>query len=109
TPTPSLHAALPISKMDPETGEMLFFGYAPFPPYLTYHVVDRNGVLTRSEVIDVAWASMMHDFAITKDYVIFMLAPVVFDFMNLSKGGSLFSWEPERGAKLGVMPRSGGN
>jgi carotenoid cleavage dioxygenase len=96
-------------KMDPETGEMLFFGYAPFPPYLTYHVVDRNGVLTRSEVIDVAWASMMHDFAITKDYVIFMLAPVVFDFMNLSKGGSLFSWEPERGAKLGVMPRSGGN
>ena len=30
-------------KMDPETGEMLFFGYAPFPPYLQYHVVDRDG------------------------------------------------------------------
>jgi carotenoid cleavage dioxygenase-like enzyme len=96
-------------KMDPETGEMLFFGYAPFPPFLTYHVADRNGALTRSEVIDVEWPSMMHDFAITKDYVIFMLCPVVFDFMNLSKGGSLFSWEPERGAKLGIMPRTGGN
>lgn len=96
-------------KMDPETGEMLFFGYAPFPPFLTYHVVDRNGALTRSEVIDVEWPSMMHDFAITKDYVIFMLAPVVFDFTNVGKNGSLFAWEPERGAKLGVMPRTGGN
>ena len=96
-------------KMDPETGEMLFFGYAPFPPFLTYHVVDRSGALTRSEVIDVEWASMMHDFAITKDYVIFMLAPVVFDFANVGKTGSLFTWEPERGAKLGVMPRTGGN
>jgi carotenoid cleavage dioxygenase-like enzyme len=96
-------------KMDPETGEMLFFGYAPFPPFLTYHVADRNGALTRSEVIEVAWPSMMHDFAITKDYVIFMLAPVVFDFANVGKNGSLFTWEPERGAKLGVMPRNGGN
>ncbi len=97
-------------KMDPETGEMLFFGYAPFPPFLTYHVADPSGALVRSEVIDVAWPSMMHDFAITKDYVIFMLCPVVFDVANLtSGGGSLFSWQPERGAKLGVMPRNGGN
>ncbi len=29
-------------KMDPETGEMLFFGYSPFPPYLQYHVADRE-------------------------------------------------------------------
>ena len=29
-------------KMDPETGEMLFFGYSPFPPYLQYHVADRQ-------------------------------------------------------------------
>jgi len=96
-------------KLDPETGEMLFFGYAPFPPYLTYHVADASGALVRSEVIEVAWPSMMHDFAITKNYVIFMLCPVVFDFENVAKGGSLFSWQPERGAKLGIMPRSGGN
>lgn len=96
-------------KMDPETGEMLFFGYSPFPPYLTYHVADAEGALVRSEVIDIAWPTMMHDFAITKDYVIFMLCPIVFSFENVGKSGSLFSWEPERGAKLGVMPRSGGN
>ena len=96
-------------KMDPETGEMLFFGYSPFPPHLQYHVADRDGRLVRSEVIDVAWPSMMHDFAITKDHVIFILCPLVFSFENLAKRGGVFSWEPERGTRLGVMPRSGGN
>ncbi len=96
-------------KMDPETGEMLFFGYSPFPPHLQYHVADREGRLVRSEVIDVAWPSMMHDFAITKDHVIFILCPLVFSFENLAKRGGVFSWEPERGTRLGVMPRSGGN
>ena len=96
-------------KIDPETGEMLFFGYSPFPPWLQYHVADREGRLVRSEVIDVAWPSMMHDFAITKDHVIFILCPLVFSFENLAARRGAFSWEPERGTRLGVMPRSGGN
>ena len=96
-------------KLDPQTGEMLFFGYSPFPPYLQYHVVDRGGALVRSEVIDVEWPSMIHDFAITADYVVFILCPLVFSFENLAATGRLFSWEPQRGTRIGVMPRSGGN
>jgi len=96
-------------KMDPETGEMLFFGYSPFPPFLQYHVADRSGALVRSEVIDVAWPSMIHDFAVTKDHVIFILCPLVFSFENMAQRGGAFSWEPERGTRLGVMPRTGGN
>src|SRR5205823_3552389 len=95
-------------KLDPETGEMLFFGYSPFPPYLTYHVAAADGALVRSEVIDVAWPSMMHDFAITKDHVIFILCPLVFSFERLAERGGAFSWEPERGTRLGIMPRRGG-
>ena len=96
-------------KMDPETGEMLFFGYSPFPPYLTYHVVDAAGTLVRSEPIDLAWPSMIHDFAVTRDHVIFILCPLVFSFENVKERGGVFSWEPERGTRLGVMPRSGGS
>ena len=96
-------------KLEPETGEMLFFGYSPFPPYLTYHVAAADGALVRSEVIDVAWPSMMHDFAITKDHVIFILCPLVFSFERLAERGGAFSWEPERGTRLGIMPRRGGN
>jgi carotenoid cleavage dioxygenase-like enzyme len=96
-------------KMDPETGEMLFFGYSPFPPFLQYHVADRDGRLVRSEPIDVAWPSMMHDFAVTKDHVVFILCPLVFSLENVRERGGVFSWEPARGTRLGVMPRSGGN
>jgi len=96
-------------KIDPETGEMLFFGYSPFPPFLQYHVADRDGRLVRSEIIDVAWPSMIHDFAITRDHVVFILCPLVFSLENVRERGGAFSWEPERGTRLGVMPRSGGN
>src|SRR5215472_2676909 len=96
-------------KLDPETGEMLFFGYSPFPPYLTYHVADREGRLVRSEPIDIAWPSMIHDFAVTAGEVVFILCPLVFSFEKLASGGGVFAWQPERGTRLGVMPRSGGN
>jgi carotenoid cleavage dioxygenase-like enzyme len=94
-------------KMDPVTGEMLFFGYSPFPPFLQYHVADRSGALVHSEPIDVAWPSMIHDFAVTESHAIFLLCPIVFDFENAAKGGSIFSWEPDRGTRIGVMPRRG--
>jgi carotenoid cleavage dioxygenase-like enzyme len=96
-------------KLDPITGEMLFFGYSPFPPYLQYHVADRDGALVRSETIDIAWPSMIHDFAITEVYVVFILCPLVFSFEQAVATGKLFSWEPERGTRIGVMPRAGGN
>ena len=96
-------------KMDPDTGEMLFFGYSPFPPYLQYHVVDATGALVRSEAIDLPWPSMIHDFAITRDEVVFILCPLVFSFEDMEKRGGPFSWEPDRGTRLGVMPRNGGS
>lgn len=94
-------------KLDPVTGEMLFFGYSGFPPYLQVHVASADGALVRSEVVDVAWPSMMHDFAITREHVIFLLCPVVLDFEAALAGKGLFSWQPERGTRIGVMPRSG--
>ncbi|HYC24074.1 MAG TPA: carotenoid oxygenase family protein [Candidatus Bathyarchaeia archaeon] len=72
-------------KIDPESGEMLFFGYSAFPPYLQLHVADAGGRLVRSEAIDVEWPSMMHDFAITREHVVFILCPVVFSFENRCK------------------------
>jgi len=96
-------------KMDRETGEMLFFGYGPFPPYLTYHVADKQGRLVRSQEIDIEWPSMIHDFVTTREYVVFILCPLVFSLENMFSRGTPFSWEPERGTRIGVMPRTGGS
>lgn len=95
-------------KIDPETGELLFFGYSPFPPYLRYYVATAEGKITQSEEIDVSIPTMMHDFITTREHVIFMVFPATFRFENFASGSPI-RWEPELGVKIGVMPRNGGN
>jgi carotenoid cleavage dioxygenase len=96
-------------KIDPATGEMLFFGYDIFgPPYLRFHVVDAAGNLTRTEDIDIAGPAMVHDFAITESHVVFFDLPVVFDMDLVASGMFPFGWKPDTyGARVGVMPRTG--
>lgn len=95
-------------KIDPETGELLFFGYSPLPPYLRYYVASADGKLVRSEEIDVPVPTMMHDFITTREHVIFMVFPATFRFENFASGAPI-RWEPELGTKIGVMPRNSGN
>lgn len=95
-------------KICPATGEMLFFGYGVMPPYLTYHRVSAAGELVQSEPIEVPGATMVHDFNITRNHVIFMDLPLVFNFENMAAGIPI-QWSDDYGARLGVMPRNGSN
>jgi carotenoid cleavage dioxygenase len=94
-------------KLCPVTGEMHFFGYGFAPPYLVYHRADAAGDLVQSEVIDVPGPTMMHDFAITEQHVIFMDLPVVFDAERALQGTMPYAWSDDYGARLGIMPRGG--
>jgi carotenoid cleavage dioxygenase len=96
-------------KLDPESGEMLCFGYGFVPPYLRYHVVSKEGRLVRSEEIEVPVPTMMHDFVVTRGHVIFLVCPAVFRMEELAEGRSPLRFEPELGTRIGVMPRSGGS
>jgi carotenoid cleavage dioxygenase-like enzyme len=95
-------------KICPTTGEMHFFGYGNmFEPYVTYHRVDADGELTINRPVDVKALTMMHDFALTAEHVIFMDLPIVFNMdIALKSGGDMpFRWDDEYGARLGVMRR----
>ncbi len=82
-----LHSAFTAHpKHCPKTGELHFFGYGFFPPFLTYHVLDRSGELVKSLEIPVPGPTMMHDFAITERHVLFMDLPVVFDLEQALSG-----------------------
>jgi carotenoid cleavage dioxygenase len=96
-------------KLDPESGEMCFFGYGFAPPFLRYHVADAQGRLVRSVEIDAPWASMMHDFVVTRRHVIFPVFPATIQIESVAQGGSPIGWRPELGARIGVMPRDGGS
>jgi carotenoid cleavage dioxygenase-like enzyme len=92
-------------KVDPATGELHFYGYSPFPPYLTYHVASADGRLVRSEEIPGTGPSMMHDFAITEHYVVWLDLPVLFNAEELS--GIPYRWSDDYPARIGLMRREG--
>ncbi len=97
-------------KIDPATGEMFFFAYSAdglLSDQMAYHVVDAQGRLTHSQTFTAPYASMVHDFIVTEDYVIFPIMPLVGSLERAMEGGPAFAWEPERLVEIGVMPRYG--
>jgi carotenoid cleavage dioxygenase-like enzyme len=96
-------------KICPTTGELHFFGYGSiFEPYVTYHRADANGELTINRPLDVKGHTMMHDFALTAEHVVFMDLPLVFnlDVAIKGEGDMPYRWSDEYGARLGVMRRN---
>lgn len=90
-------------KRCPLTGELLFFGYGLFRPYLTYRRVGDDGVL-HSTPIEVDRPMMLHDFAITSSRTIFVESPWVFDARH---GPNPWRWDTSRAIRVGVLPRHG--
>jgi carotenoid cleavage dioxygenase-like enzyme len=94
-------------KVCPVTGELIGFGYSLFEPYLTYLRVSSSGELVQVDNITVGGPTMMHDFNITRNYVIFMDLPAVFDIEMAMRGEMPIHWSDSYPARLGVMPRNG--
>jgi carotenoid cleavage dioxygenase-like enzyme len=96
-------------KICPETGELLAFSYGMTAPYLTYLRASASGELLQTEQITVPGATMIHDFNVTRNFVIFMDLPAVWNFEGMATTGLPILWDESYGARLGVMPRNSGN
>ena len=96
-------------KVDPMTGEMMFFGYSFAPPYLRYGVVSPTGELLRTVPIDIPVAVMMHDFAITENHTIFMDLPLTFSQERMQRGEPGLMFERNKPSRFGIVPRHGDN
>ena len=94
-------------KVDPVSGDMLFFGYSPVAPSLRYSEVNAAGELVNCTEIEIPAPVMMHDFVVTEHYAIFLDAPAVFDLRQMLDGHDPMSWQPDNGTRLGVIPRGG--
>jgi carotenoid cleavage dioxygenase-like enzyme len=98
-------------KIDPKTGEMIFFAYmasGPFESDVAVHKVDRNGVLTESHTITTPYPAMVHDFVVTENYILLPIFPLTGSLDRAMQGQAPFVWEPEKGASIGILPRHGG-
>nr|UBZ25138.1 carotenoid cleavage dioxygenase 2L [Crocus sativus] len=92
-------------KIDPLTDEMFTFGYSLSPPYLTYRVISKDGVMQDPVQISITSPTIMHDFAITENYAIFMDLPLYFQPEEMVKGKFVSSFHPTKRARIGVLPR----
>ncbi len=98
-------------KIDPTTGEMLFFANFPtgrLDGELACYVANRGGELIRLDLLRGPFAALVHDFAITRDFIMVAMCPLTVSIKRARAGGPPIAWEPEHGTHVGIMPRSGG-
>ncbi len=95
-------------KICPRTGELHFFGYGSLTsPFVTYHRANARGELIINRGVDVPGLTMMHDFAMSAEHIVFMDLPVVFrlDIARNGPGDLPYRWSDDYGARLGVLRR----
>ncbi|SNT37449.1 carotenoid cleavage dioxygenase [Tardiphaga sp. OK246] len=97
-------------KIDPVTGEMNFFGYNAreiFSPTISFGAIDSSGIVTRFERFDAPYASMVHDFIVTENHLLFPILPITGSMDRARSGRPPYAWEPDKGSYVGVMKRGG--
>jgi carotenoid cleavage dioxygenase len=95
-------------KVDPRTGELLFYGYQlDKPPYCKVGFVDADGTWKKSFPVDLPEARMMHDCAITENYMIIIGTSIVFSPEQMVKENALpFTVDDTKPMLIGILPRS---
>ncbi|MEP3420301.1 MAG: carotenoid oxygenase family protein [Erythrobacter sp.] len=66
-------------KVDEATGEMMFFNYSKYAPYMHYGVVNREGKLAHYVPIPLSGPRLPHDMAITRNWSILNDMPLYWD------------------------------
>jgi carotenoid cleavage dioxygenase len=94
-------------KVDAVTGEMMFFDYKPFPPYLVYGVISPAGEVVHFTSIDLPGPRLQHDMAITERYSILLDMSMMWDPELLARGKTKVAFFRDKPARFGVLPRHG--
>jgi len=95
------------AKVDPRTGEMVFFDYSIVPPYLTYGVVSAAGEICHLIPIDLPGSRAQHDIALTENYTLLFDMPMFFDPQALQEGVMQTVFARDMPARIGLIPRHG--
>lgn len=98
-------------KLDPETGEMIAFGYntqGVADPRIEIYTVSADGRFTRTEAFDAPYCSMVHDFLVSRNYIAFVICPMVCDWTRVQRGESYWHWDNTKQTHVAVIPRKEG-
>lgn len=97
-------------KVDPESGELHFFAYSPdgpCSPTMLYGVMDAECEVTQLQSFTAPYASMAHDFILTRDHVLFPVTPLTLSMERALRGKPLLAWDASLRTHVGVLRHGG--
>ena len=97
-------------KIDPRTGALVFFGYmakGEATRDIAYYEADATGRIVHEAWFEAPYSSMVHDWAVTENFVVFPIIPLTASLDRLKAGGPLYVWDGSRGRLpgRGAAPR----
>lgn len=94
-------------KVDESNGELLFFNYSQYAPYMHYGVVDRNDQLVHYVPVPLPGPRLPHDMAFTENYAILNDFPLFWDPELLKQGKHVVRFHRDMPSRFAVIPRRG--
>lgn len=95
------------TKVDENTGELLFFNYSKHAPYMHYGVVGPDNKLKHYIPVELPGPRLPHDMAFSENYSILNDLPVFWPPELLEKNIHASIFHPDIPSRFAILPRYG--
>ena len=95
-------------KIDGRTGQMIIHGYQLGTPALQLYGVQPDGSVSWAQAFEAPRSSMLHDMAITENFVVIPMSAIEVDMAAAASGGDIFQCGRELTLQFGVCKRKQG-
>ncbi len=97
-------------KIDSRTGNMVAFGYESEgfgSDVVTAFEITPQGKKVWEAKVKVPYVGMLHDFAVTDNYVVLYVIPMAINHVQMQEGGIHWNWDPALTTFFGAFRRDG--